>query len=90
MATRDELLNEGDKDKKDEPVIPYRAQLNLTTAHMDISVVEEMLDGLMQDAEGRGFNIEWGYMDEMALEDVIPGSPLDLVVRGEDSGPQEP
>lgn len=85
QGTREQLLNEGDKTPASkDPVEPYRIQLNLTAAHVNSDVIEGMLDGLIEDAEHRGFNLEWAYSDRMPLEDVIPGSPLDRVVKGVD------
>lgn len=84
QPTREQLLDEGDKKRGNDPVLPYRVQINLTVAHMDPEVINAMVDGLIGDAEHRGFFFEWGYNDVMPLEDVIPDSPLDKVVRGED------
>ncbi len=68
-------------------VKPYRVQLNMTAAHSDPEIIEDMLLGLSEDAEHRGLFMEWGYMEEMDPEDVMPDSPLqDLLTGGDDDG----
>jgi len=83
MSTREQLLDHGDGRQQGE-VKPYRAQINLTAAHMDPQVIAEMLDGLEDDAEKRGFIVSWSFVGEMPLEDVVPDSELDLIIKGEE------
>ena len=69
----------------DIEVKPYRAQLTLTAAHSDPEDVGEMLDALAADAEERGFFIEWAVLQDMPEGQVIPGSPLDKIIKGDDT-----
>jgi hypothetical protein len=66
----------------DDYIQPYRMQLNFTGAHEDESVLTDILEAVVEEAEKRGIFFEHAFFGKMLLNDVIPGSPLDQVVHG--------
>lgn len=68
--------------KPDDDIKPYRLQLNFTGGHRDQQVIEDIYDGIVEDAQRRGVFFEYGFIGPMEDEDVIPGSPLDEVISG--------
>jgi hypothetical protein len=62
---------------------PFRIQVNFTAAGRSIEELSEIIDSIVDEGEQRGFFFEYGYTQEMPMEQVIPGSPLYQAITGE-------
>jgi len=67
-------------DEKRDGLEPRRIMLYFTG--VEDGDLEDVVDGVVDDANRRGLFFEWGSIGEMEMSSVIKGSPLHQVLTG--------
>jgi hypothetical protein len=55
----------------------------LTVVEDDHEPIDDSVAAVVEDAESRGFFMEWAAIGDMDINDVVPNSPLHKALNGQ-------